>query len=197
VQHIALAVVTGKSCLLCFANFAVLFTQNWVSTQFSQKCVGLPPPNPFRENVPSLNPSPWPPPRITEPGSATGDCDHAFSNKSTKKVKYWWHFTHCHSGIQRWYNDFECKNLVSRFGPRKIMVSLPWREVLTTSRLVETSVKPTRLYKISLGGRNFYFQFFASILCPFKNVAPMGKYKQWANCRTCLQITQLNQCDDR
>jgi len=33
------------------------------------------------------NPSPWPPPlpRIMEPGSATGDCDHAFSNKKFEK----------------------------------------------------------------------------------------------------------------
>jgi len=73
VQHIAHNAATGKSCLQCFINVAVLFTQNWVSTQFSQnKSVGLSPQNPslvnrpFGEGVPSLNNSPWPPPCITE-----------------------------------------------------------------------------------------------------------------------------------
>jgi len=63
VQHIALAAATGKRCQQCFVNFAVLFTQNWVSTQLSQKYVwGSHPQTPslvshaFRESVPSLNP---------------------------------------------------------------------------------------------------------------------------------------------
>jgi len=64
------------------------------------------------EGVPySLNP-PWPPPRITEPGSATGDSDYVFSNKSLIKV-YWYHFAYCHSRFQRRYIDVECENLVS------------------------------------------------------------------------------------
>jgi len=33
-------------------------------------------------------------------------------------------FCTCHSRFQRRYIDFECKNLVSWFGPREIMVSL-------------------------------------------------------------------------
>jgi len=68
-------------------------------------------------------PSPWPPPRITEPGSTTGDCDLVFSNKSSKKV-YWWQFAHCYCRFQRRYIDFECTNLVSQFGSGEIMVSM-------------------------------------------------------------------------
>jgi len=65
----------------------------------------------FREGVPYLNPSPWPPPRITERGSATGNWDHVFSSKSSKKV-YWWHFSHCHSWFQRRYWLWVCKFVV-------------------------------------------------------------------------------------
>jgi len=99
-----------------------LFTQNWVSTVFAKNAT----PNPFArasgKGVISLNcSSPWPPPRITERGSANGDCDHVglFSNISSKKV-YWWHFAHCRSSFQLQYIDFECKNLVSRFGQEKL-----------------------------------------------------------------------------
>jgi len=87
--QLALAAATGKRCLQCFVNFAVLYTQNWVLTVFAKNAT----PNPFArtsgEGVTSLNPSsPWPPPRITESGSSNGDCDHVglLSNIISKKM---------------------------------------------------------------------------------------------------------------
>jgi len=121
-MQFALAVATGKSCLQCFVNFAVLFTQNWVSAFFARNAT----PNPFvrasGEGVTSLNPSsPWPPPCITERGSTNGDCDHVglLSNIISKNI-YWWHFAHCRSSFPRRYIDFECKNFVSQFGQEKV-----------------------------------------------------------------------------
>jgi len=89
---------------------------------FAKNCVRLSPPNPresrlqggctLREPLP-MAPCPY------HRRSATGACDHVFSNKSSKKV-YWWHFAYCHSRFQRQYIDFECKNLVSQFGQENI-----------------------------------------------------------------------------
>jgi len=47
VQHIALAAAADKNCLQCSVNFASLFTQNRVSTQFSQT-MGSRPQSPSR-----------------------------------------------------------------------------------------------------------------------------------------------------
>jgi len=115
---------------------ASLFTQNWVSAQFLQQLGGAPAPKALRSRLREgcifPNPTPWPPPRITEPGSAIGDCGHTFQIKSSKKI-YWWYFTHFHSRFQRQYIDFECKNFVSGFGPREIMVSqLVLTAIMTT-----------------------------------------------------------------
>jgi len=60
VQHIALAAATGKSCLQCFANFTMLFTQNWISTQFLQTNAWGSLYSAFGEGVHFLNPSLWP-----------------------------------------------------------------------------------------------------------------------------------------
>jgi len=126
VQHIVLAAATGKivyNVLLILLCYSLKIES---LRRFCKKCVGLLPWNSFartfREGVTSLNTSStWTPPRITEPGCATGDCDHVglFSNRSLKKV-YWWHFAHCHSRFQRRYIEFECKNLVSWFGQEKL-----------------------------------------------------------------------------
>jgi len=64
-----------------------------------------------------------------------GDCEHVglLSNIISKKV-YWWHFARCRSSFQHRYIDFECKNLVSRFGQEKLWSA--WLEASTTSLVV-------------------------------------------------------------
>jgi len=127
-QHIALAAATGKSCLQYFVNFAVLFLHSKLNLCSFRKIMWrAPTPKPllvsraFGECVPSLNPPHGPSPyhRTWIRHWWLWSC---ISNKSSKKV-YWWHFAHCHS---RFSADIltECKNLVSRFDPREIMVSL-------------------------------------------------------------------------
>jgi len=66
---------------LCF----VVHSKLSLFTQFLQRNVGLPTPKALREGCTLPHPSPWPPRRITVPGSATGDCDNAFSNKKFEK----------------------------------------------------------------------------------------------------------------
>jgi len=126
-QHIALAAASGK----IVSNVSIILLCCSLNIEshhsFCKKMCTAPTPKPLRSRLRRgcslLEPSPWLPPRITEPGSATGDCDHVFSNYSPKNV-FWWHFANCHSRFQRWYIDFVCKNLVSRFVPREIMVIL-------------------------------------------------------------------------
>jgi len=55
------------------------------STQFSQKMCGAPTPKPLQGRCTLSEPFCMDHPRITEPGSATDDCDHVFSNKSSKR----------------------------------------------------------------------------------------------------------------
>jgi len=120
-----------------------LFTQNWVSLHSCRKkCVGLPPQThslaPWGRvfgfwvwrfgglGILGLDgvPSPWPslPYHINLDSSLVIVIIH-FQIKSSKMV-YWWRIAHCHSRFQRRYVDLACTNLVSRFGPREIMVSL-------------------------------------------------------------------------
>jgi len=78
-------------------------------------------PKPLRSWVaPSGRYPPWTHPwplSVSQKITATGDCDHVFTNKSSKKV-YWWHFAHCHSRFQRQYIDLSvkiwCPGLVKR-----------------------------------------------------------------------------------
>jgi len=57
-----------------------------------------------------------------------------FQIKSLKKV-YWWHFALWYYRFQRRYIDFEGKNLLSRFGPREVMVSVSYNSLVDNNNL--------------------------------------------------------------
>jgi len=121
VQHNAFAAATGKSCLQCFVDFAVLFTQNWVSTQISQKLCGALTPKPLWVAPSGRVYPPWTPPHGPLPVS--------------QKIRHWWLKMYFQIKVRKRFIgdilhiailDFsdniltECKNLVSRFGQEKL-----------------------------------------------------------------------------